>query len=445
MYLNIYSWTTTPWVRYLSPQRGKIAEMCKLYKIPIKAFSLLPLMMDYAGMGVGWCLSLHSPSPGSVGERWGGRKNARRRVGKLISLSFPKRKPGCSHEPQAPSYSHYPGKREEGFTDLTGGGTWGHTFHPPAQKCLNQPSGDTHGAPGTGPPPCPSKAKSLLVKFPAPERRAGRGCSGQCWGRKAQTSLGSSRDAGGGCMKTGVGGGGGGWEEVASQGEPFAPWTSMLSGSLLLWLCIFNIRMFAEVRGLLRDRKWCGAKCREVSQILKDWFFSPSQDFLTLIPPTLSQKLLPWESLGKNPWKKSALVTPGPSEAPQPSRRQGHDPFTLLLPPWARRKLRPTVKTIDSTCTSPMVRADCRGTSKPLYTQEDRHSEGGCWPGKNREIFHQLICSKKTIFSKEICLPLEQNERFYWGQKGSKLAQLVHVLSILITTEREREREISAI
>lgn len=119
--------------------------MCKLYKIPIKAFSLLPLMMDYAGMGVGWCLSLHSPSPGSVGERWGGRKNARRRVGKLISLSFPKRKPGCSHEPQAPSYSHYPGKREEGFTDLTGGGTWGHTFHPPAQKCLNQPSGDTHG------------------------------------------------------------------------------------------------------------------------------------------------------------------------------------------------------------------------------------------------------------------------------------------------------------
>lgn len=139
--------------------------------------------MDYAGMGVEWCLSLHSPSPGSMGERWGGRKNARR-VGKLISLSSPKWKPGCSHAPHAPSYSYYPGKREEGFTDLTGDGTWGHTFDPPAQKCLNQPSGDTHGAPGTVPPPCPSKAKSLLVKFPAPERRAGRGCSGQCSGQK---------------------------------------------------------------------------------------------------------------------------------------------------------------------------------------------------------------------------------------------------------------------
>lgn len=103
---------------------------------------------------------------------------------KFILPFSPKRKSGCSHEPHAPSYSHYPRKREAGFTNLTGDGTWGHKFDPPAHTCLNQPNGDTNGAPGTVPPPCPSKAKSLLVKFLAPERQVGRGCSGQCSGQK---------------------------------------------------------------------------------------------------------------------------------------------------------------------------------------------------------------------------------------------------------------------
>lgn len=47
---------------------------------------------------------------------------------------------------------------------------------------LKSASRDTHGAPVL--PPHPSKAKSLLVKFPAPERLLGRGCSGQCSGQK---------------------------------------------------------------------------------------------------------------------------------------------------------------------------------------------------------------------------------------------------------------------
>lgn len=53
--------------------------MCKPYKIQIQTFSLLPIMMGCAGTGVEWCLFLHSPSPGSLGERWGGRKTARRK------------------------------------------------------------------------------------------------------------------------------------------------------------------------------------------------------------------------------------------------------------------------------------------------------------------------------------------------------------------------------
>lgn len=140
--------------------------------------------MDYAGMGVEWCLFLYSTSPGSVGERWGVRKIARRRVGKFILPFSPKWKSCCSHESHAPSYSHYPRKREAGFTDLTGDGPQGYKFDPPAHKCLNQPSRDTDGAPGTAPPLCPSKAKSLLVKSPAPERqgRQAEGALGSVWG-----------------------------------------------------------------------------------------------------------------------------------------------------------------------------------------------------------------------------------------------------------------------
>lgn len=50
---------------------------------------------------------------------------------------------------------------------------------------------------------------------------------------------------------------------------------------------------------------------------------------------------------------------------------------------------------------------------------------------RNISLAHLL---QKDHFSEEICLPLEQNGRFYGGQKGPKLTQLVHVLSILLIT-----------
>lgn len=107
MYLNIYSWTTNTSSEIFFPQWGKTAEVCKPYKIQIQAFSLLPIVMGCAGTGVEWCLLLHLPSPGSLGERWGGRKIARRkrlRVDRLILPFSPKWKSGCSHEPHAPSF-----------------------------------------------------------------------------------------------------------------------------------------------------------------------------------------------------------------------------------------------------------------------------------------------------------------------------------------------------
>lgn len=90
------------------------------------------------------------------------------------------------------------------------------------KKHLNQPSGETNGAPGMVPPPCPSKAKPLLVKFPAPEKRGGwaEGALGSVRGRKAQTFPGSSRDRWRReCENRGVVGSG----QEASQGRPFAP------------------------------------------------------------------------------------------------------------------------------------------------------------------------------------------------------------------------------
>lgn len=48
--------------------------MCKLYKVQIKTLSLLPIMVDCAGMGVDRCSLLPSPPPSRVGERGvGGR------------------------------------------------------------------------------------------------------------------------------------------------------------------------------------------------------------------------------------------------------------------------------------------------------------------------------------------------------------------------------------
>lgn len=138
-------------------------------KLKIKAFSLLPVMMEQAVTGADWGLFLYSSYLGSLG---GGRSLEERLGGDKFILSFsPKWNPGSSHEPW-----------EAGFTELTGDGTWGHQFGPPAQTCLDQHSRGRDGAPGNVPPPRPSKAKSLSVKFPTPERRVGRGCFGQCSG-----------------------------------------------------------------------------------------------------------------------------------------------------------------------------------------------------------------------------------------------------------------------
>lgn len=80
MYLDIVEQLTPRGRCPPPPPWGKIAEVCKPYKIRIQTFSLLPIMMGCAGTGVKWCLFLHSPSPGSLGERWGGRKIARKKA-----------------------------------------------------------------------------------------------------------------------------------------------------------------------------------------------------------------------------------------------------------------------------------------------------------------------------------------------------------------------------
>lgn len=64
----------------------------------------------------------------------------------------------------------------------------------------------------------------------------------------------------------------------------------------------------------------------------------------------------------------------------------------------------------------------------------DRHLEVGADLVRIGKYFTSSFAPKKDHFSKEICLLLEQNERFYWGQKGPKSTQLVHVLSILLIT-----------
>lgn len=158
--------------------------MCKPYKIQIQTFSLLPIMTGCAGTGMEWCLFLHSPSPGSLGERWGGRKIARRKgygwtgsfyhsfpsgnLAVFMSLMHPLILITLERGRQASLTQQWKGLGDSNSIHCT--------------NMLKSASGETHGAPV--PPPCPSKAKSLSVKFVAPERLLGRGCSGQCSGQK---------------------------------------------------------------------------------------------------------------------------------------------------------------------------------------------------------------------------------------------------------------------
>lgn len=52
----------------------------------------------------------------------------------------------------------------------------------------------------------------------------------------------------------------GGWSRKLSREGLLLLESAHCQGSLLFWICIFNIRMFAEVGDFLRDRKCCGAQ-----------------------------------------------------------------------------------------------------------------------------------------------------------------------------------------